>query len=143
MVSEAKLESWIQKLSSNVPLEKLVNTIPHGFKAGRLLDLLFRRATPIRRALWFIKVSGANELGGNNSIEAQQSFSFEWTDANLKFISKIIDQLSDETKRAASLGGWKYFVEFSKLQYNEGLLDRGFLKEILELFKSSKMKQVF
>jgi mediator of RNA polymerase II transcription subunit 12 len=44
-----------------VPLHRLGKSVPHGAKGGDALDLLHAHAVPPARALWFVRVFGANE----------------------------------------------------------------------------------
>ena len=62
-VHNSKRDAWIADLaSSQVPLSKLANSsIPHPFKGHDLLDMLYSKEVPIDRAVWYVRVLGANE----------------------------------------------------------------------------------
>jgi mediator of RNA polymerase II transcription subunit 12 len=61
-LSDTKRQAWFADLANpDVPLYKLSKSVPHGAKGHDLLDLLHRENVPIPRAVWFLRVFGANE----------------------------------------------------------------------------------
>lgn len=61
-LNEAKRQAWFADLANDdVPLHKLGKSVPHGAKGHDLLDLLQLNNVAITRAVWFLRVLGANE----------------------------------------------------------------------------------
>ena len=61
-LNDAKRQAWFADLANpDVPLHKLGESIPHGAKGHDLLDLLHSNNVAISRAVWFLRVFGANE----------------------------------------------------------------------------------
>jgi len=61
-LTDAKREAWFADLANpDVPLQRLGNSVPHGAKGQDLLDLLQTNNVAIPRAVWFLRVFGANE----------------------------------------------------------------------------------
>ncbi|KAG5337492.1 hypothetical protein C0989_009507 [Termitomyces sp. Mn162] len=61
-LNDAKRQSWFADLANpHVPLYKLGKSVPHGAKGHDLLDLLQSNNVAIPRAVWFLRVFGANE----------------------------------------------------------------------------------
>jgi mediator of RNA polymerase II transcription subunit 12, fungi type len=61
-VNDTKRQAWFADLANpNVPLQKLGKSIPHGAKGHDLFDLLHVNNVAISRAVWFLRVFGANE----------------------------------------------------------------------------------
>jgi hypothetical protein len=64
-LNDAKRQAWFADLANpNVPLHKLGKSVPHGAKGHDLLDLLHLNNVAIPRAVWFLRVFGANETVG-------------------------------------------------------------------------------
>lgn len=60
--SEAKRQAWFADLANpDVPLHKLGKSVPHLAKGHELLDMLHQHNVAVPRAVWFLRVSGANE----------------------------------------------------------------------------------
>lgn len=73
-LTDSKREAWFADLANpDVPLHKLGKNVPHGVKGHDLLDLLQQHDVAIPRAVWFLRVFGANETVWRHSIEV---FSF-------------------------------------------------------------------
>lgn len=51
-----------------VPLHKLSKSIPHGFKGGELLEMLWSNGVSLERGVWFAKVVGASEMVSSSSL---------------------------------------------------------------------------
>jgi mediator of RNA polymerase II transcription subunit 12, fungi type len=60
-LNDAKRQAWFADLANpDVPLHKF-KSVPHGAKGHDLLDLLHSNNVEISRAVWFLRVFGANE----------------------------------------------------------------------------------
>lgn len=65
-LNDTKRQAWFTDLANpDVPLSNLGKSVPHGAKGGDLLDLLQAHNVPIPRAIWFLRVFGANETVSN------------------------------------------------------------------------------
>ena len=62
-LNDSKRDAWFDELANpDVPLQKLGKSVPHGGAKGQaLLDSLYAKNVSIPRAVWFLRVSGANE----------------------------------------------------------------------------------
>jgi mediator of RNA polymerase II transcription subunit 12 len=61
-LNDSKRQAWFADLANpDVPLHKLGKNVPHGAKGHDLLDLLQSHNVEISRAVWFLRVFGANE----------------------------------------------------------------------------------
>lgn len=61
-LNDSKRQAWFADLANpDVPLHKLGKNVPHGAKGQDLLDLLHSYNVAIPRAVWFLRVFGANE----------------------------------------------------------------------------------
>ena len=68
-LNDAKRQSWFADLANpDVPLYKLGKSVPHGAKGHDLLDLLHSNNVAIPRAVWFLRVFGANETVRNPTL---------------------------------------------------------------------------
>jgi len=68
-MSDTKRQTWFDELAKpTVPLNKLGKSVPHvhGAKGHDLLDLLYSKNVAIPRAVWFLRVFGANETVSAN-----------------------------------------------------------------------------
>ena len=118
--SEQDCEHWIYLLQGNTPLNELVIRLPHGIKAHHLLDILYEKGIPVSRAVWCIRIFGANEMH-NHSPKSQYNYSIVWTDSVCQFLIRRLNNIMSfmeairnlEQKRAQEtrkhlLIGWKY-----------------------------------
>jgi mediator of RNA polymerase II transcription subunit 12 len=65
-LNDSKRQAWFADLANpDVPLHKLGKSVPHGAKGHDLLDLLQTNDVEISRAVWFLRVFGANETVRN------------------------------------------------------------------------------
>lgn len=61
-LNDAKKQAWFNDLANpDIPLHKLGKNVPHGAKGHDLLELLHTIGVTVPRAVWFLRVSGANE----------------------------------------------------------------------------------
>jgi mediator of RNA polymerase II transcription subunit 12 len=62
VVNDTKRQAWFADLANTeVPLSKLGKSVPHAAKGPDLLDLLHSHNVEVPRAVWFLRVFGANE----------------------------------------------------------------------------------
>jgi hypothetical protein len=60
--NDAKRQSFFADLANpDIPLHKLGKSVPHGAKGHDLLDLLHSHQVSVSRAVWLLRVFGANE----------------------------------------------------------------------------------
>jgi len=135
-------------LSQTVSLRRLSKSVPHGFKAEKLLETLAQRQVPMLRATWYIKIVALSELQTRRPPITQMQYSTDWTATVSMFLKKQLMEINPHstTKAAApalnAAGAsqnikpwaseeakerwetkWRYSVMLTKWQYNEGLLD--------------------
>ena len=61
-LNDAKRQAWFADLANpEVPLYKLGKSVPHGAKGHDLLDQLHDNNVAVERAVWLLRVFGANE----------------------------------------------------------------------------------
>ena len=93
--NDAKRQAWFEDLANpSVPLQKLGKSVPHGAKGQDLLDLLHVNSVAIPRAVWFLRVFGANEVAGLRHKPAYDptQYSTEWANIVTSYLKK---QLGD------------------------------------------------
>ena len=93
--NDAKRQAWFADLANpSVPLHKLGKSVPHGAKGQDLLDLLHVNAVAIPRAVWFLRVFGANEVTGlrHKPTYDPTQYSVEWANVVTSHLKK---QLGD------------------------------------------------
>lgn len=62
-LNDNRRQAWLADLANpNVPLYKLGKSVPHGAKGQDLLEMLYSNSVTIPRAVWFVRVLGANEM---------------------------------------------------------------------------------
>jgi mediator of RNA polymerase II transcription subunit 12 len=78
-----------------VPLHKLGKCVPHGAKGQDLLDLLHANAVAIPRAVWFLRVFGANEVTGLRHKPAYDpmQYSVEWANVVTSHLKKQLGEI--------------------------------------------------
>lgn len=61
-LNDARRQAWLADLSNPaVPLSKLSKTVLHVTKGPDLLDMLHSQGVAISRAVWYVRILGANE----------------------------------------------------------------------------------
>lgn len=61
-LNDAKRQAWFSDLANpDVPLSKLGKSVPHGAKGHDLLDQLHDNNVAVNRAVWVLRMHGANE----------------------------------------------------------------------------------
>lgn len=94
-LNDSKRQAWFADLANpDVPLYKLGKSVPHGAKGHDLLDLLHSNNVAIPRAVWFLRVFGANETAGlrNKPSYNPIQYSIDWANVVTSYMKK---QLAD------------------------------------------------
>lgn len=61
-LNDARRTAWLADLSNpSIPLSKLARTVLHVAKGPDLLDMLHANNVAISRAVWYVRILGANE----------------------------------------------------------------------------------
>jgi mediator of RNA polymerase II transcription subunit 12 len=61
-LNDTRRLAWLADLSNpSVPLSKLSRTVLHVAKGPDLLDMLHAQGVAIPRAVWYVRILGANE----------------------------------------------------------------------------------
>ncbi|KAI0311143.1 hypothetical protein OF83DRAFT_1152155 [Amylostereum chailletii] len=164
-LNDSKRQTWFKELAdSTVPLSKLGKSVPHGAKGQDLLDLLHANNVAIPRAVWFLRVFGANEMAGlrNRPNYDPTQYSVEWANVvtghlkkqlgdiilptaprpglNVKQVFKGV--LSDPELRRKWISRFTYSSTLLRTFYSEGLVDnRTFLAWLVTQIGSSNLAQ--
>lgn len=102
-LTDAKREQWLQDLTdSDVKMNQLVKSIPHGFKRKQLLEQLYLKQVPFSRAIWLIKYcycvewsvlsSRTKEKHEYNSLVAK--IYQEWTSSMVQLLERLVFDMS-------------------------------------------------
>ncbi|KAI8911772.1 hypothetical protein EDD86DRAFT_264460 [Gorgonomyces haynaldii] len=147
--TEAQIDHWLHQLSGNAPLSVLVNSIPHGIKGDRLLEMVYERMIPLTRAVWLFKIWGANEMGSLfESVQGHMDYNASWTEIVLKFLDRRIKELSnyekDSDRRRNLVLRWKYCISLVKIQYDQGIIyQRKLLPRLTEMFNQLQAESCY
>jgi mediator of RNA polymerase II transcription subunit 12 len=90
-LNDYKRQAWFADLAnSNVPLHKLGKSVPHGAKGHDLLDMLHANNVAIPRAVWLLRVLGANETAGlrNKPTYVPTQYSVDWANIMTGYMKK-------------------------------------------------------
>lgn len=94
-LNDTKRQAWFDDLANpEVPLAKLGRNVPHGAKGADIIELLYSKNVAIHRAVWFLRVFGANETAGlrNKPSYNPNQYSVEWTNVVTAHLRKqLID----------------------------------------------------
>ncbi|KAG1807752.1 hypothetical protein EV424DRAFT_1543731 [Suillus variegatus] len=146
-MSDTKRQTWFDELANpDVPLSKLGKSVPHGAKGHDLLDLLHTNNVAIPRAVWFLRVFGANETAGlrNKPSYNPTQYSVDWAIVVTSYIKKQLADialpsaprpgmnikqtfkgvLSDAESRDRWVSRFTYCLKLLRPFYDEGLVDR-------------------
>ncbi|KAI6044642.1 hypothetical protein EDC04DRAFT_2641397 [Pisolithus marmoratus] len=96
-LNDTRRQSWFADLANpDVPLHKLGKSVPHGAKGHDLLDLLQFNNVAIPRAVWFLRVFGANETAGlrNKPNFNPTQYSIDWTNVVTGYIRKQLGEIA-------------------------------------------------
>ncbi|KIK68882.1 hypothetical protein GYMLUDRAFT_67582 [Collybiopsis luxurians FD-317 M1] len=164
-LNDVKRQAWFDDLANpDVPLAKLGRNVPHGAKGADLIDLLHSKNVAIHRAVWFLRVFGANETAGlrNKPSYNPTQYSAEWTNVvtahlrkqlmdialpsapragvNIKQTFKGV--LADPETRSKWISRFSYCLELLRLFYSEGLVDkRTFFSWLVNQMSSCNLAQ--
>ncbi|KAG2121417.1 hypothetical protein BD769DRAFT_1629455 [Suillus cothurnatus] len=155
-MSDTKRQTWFAELANpDVPLSKLGKSVPHGAKGHDLLDLLHTNNVAIPRAVWFLRVFGANETAGLRNKPSSYNptqYSVDWAMVVTSYIKKQLADialpraprpgmnikqifkgvLSDAENRDRWVSRFTYCLKLLRPFYDEGLVDhRTFLTWIV------------
>ncbi|KAG1745538.1 uncharacterized protein EDB91DRAFT_1236376 [Suillus paluster] len=145
-MSDTKRQTWFAELANpDVPLNKLGKSVPHGAKGHDLLDLLHTNNVAIPRAVWFLRVFGANETAGlrNKPSYNPTQYSIDWAIVVTSYIKKQLADialpsaprpgmnikqtfkgvLSDAESRDRWVSRFTYCLKLLRPFYDEGLVD--------------------
>ncbi|CDO75642.1 hypothetical protein BN946_scf184743.g2 [Trametes cinnabarina] len=96
-LNDAKRQAWFADLANpDIPLSKLGKNVPHGAKGHDLLDLLHTNDVAIPRAVWFLRVFGANETAGlrNKPTYNPTQYSVEWANVMTSYMKKQLGEIA-------------------------------------------------
>ncbi|KAG6829453.1 hypothetical protein H0H92_004513 [Tricholoma furcatifolium] len=145
-LNDSKRQTWFADLANpDVPLHKLGKSVPHGAKGHDLLDLLQSNNVAIPRAVWFLRVFGANETAGlrNKPSYNPMQYSVEWANVVTSYMKKQLADialpsaprpglnikqtfkgvLSDGDTRERWISRFVYCLQLLRTFYSEGLVD--------------------
>ncbi|OSD03951.1 hypothetical protein PYCCODRAFT_163808 [Trametes coccinea BRFM310] len=155
-LNDAKRQAWFADLANpEIPLSKLGKNVPHGAKGHDLLDLLHTNDVAIPRAVWFLRVFGANETAGlrNRPSYNPTQYSVEWANVMTSYMKKQLAEialpsaprlvasikqtfkgvLSDTEMRNKWISRFTYCLSLLRTFYAEGLVDnRTFLAWLVQ-----------
>ncbi|KAJ3761793.1 hypothetical protein EV360DRAFT_37070 [Lentinula raphanica] len=164
-LNDAKRQAWFDDLANpEVPLAKLGRNVPHGAKGADLIDLLHSKNVAIHRAVWFLRVFGANETAGlrNKPSYNPNQYSVEWTNVVTAHLRKQLMDialpsaprpgvnikqtfrgvLSEPETRSKWISRFSYCMELLRVFYAEGLVDkRTFLSWLVNQMCSCNLAQ--
>ncbi|KAJ7128929.1 hypothetical protein C8R43DRAFT_1026393 [Mycena crocata] len=165
-LNDSKRQSWLADLANpDVPLYKLGKSVPHGAKGHDLLDLLQSNRVAIPRAVWFLRVLGANETAGlrNKPSYNPTQYSVDWANVVTGYMKKQLADialpsaprpglnikqtfkgvLADADTRERWISRFSYSLELLRPFYSEGLVDsRTFLVWLVQQMGISNLAQV-
>ncbi|KAJ7502832.1 hypothetical protein B0H11DRAFT_1986564 [Mycena galericulata] len=165
-LNDSKRQSWLADLANpDVPLHKLGKSVPHGAKGHDLLDLLHSNRVAIPRAVWFLRVLGANETAGlrNKPSYNPTQYSIDWANVVTGYMKKQLADialpsaprpglnikqtfkgvLADTDTRERWISRFSYCLELLRPFYSEGLVDsRTFLVWLVQQMGMSNLAQV-
>ncbi|KAF5322492.1 hypothetical protein D9619_001365 [Psilocybe cf. subviscida] len=96
-LNDSKRQAWFADLAnSNVPLHKLGKSVPHGAKGHDLLDMLHTKNVAIPRAVWLLRVLGANETAGlrNKPTYVPTQYSVDWANIMTSYMKKQLQEIA-------------------------------------------------
>ncbi|KAF7321446.1 Med12 domain-containing protein [Mycena kentingensis (nom. inval.)] len=164
-LNDSKRQAWYADLANpDVPLAKLGKSVPHGTKGHDLLDLLHSNRVAIPRAVWFLRVLGANETAGlrNKPGYNPTQYSVDWANIMTNYLKKQLGEialpsaaraglshkstfkgvLSDADSREKWISRFAYSLELLRPFYTEGLVDnRVFLVWLVQQMNASTLAQ--
>ncbi|KAG5646821.1 hypothetical protein DXG03_002198 [Asterophora parasitica] len=164
-LNDSKRQAWFADLANpEVPLQKLGKSVPHGAKGHDLLDLLQSNNVDINRAVWFLRVFGANETAGlrNKPSYNPTQYSIDWANVVTSYLKKQLADialpsaprpglnikqtfkgvLSDGDSRERWMSRFVYCLKLLRTFYSEGLVDnRTFLVWMVQQMGTCNLAQ--
>lgn len=164
-LNETKRRSWFRDLANpDVPLHKLGKSVPHGAKGHDLLDLLHTNNVAIPRAVWFLRVFGANEVAGlrNKPSYNPKQYSIDWANVVTGYMKKQLHDialpsppraglnikqtfkgvLTDIETRERWVSRFSYCLHLLRIFYAEGMVDkRTFLVWLIQQMSTCNLAQ--
>ncbi|KAF8995454.1 hypothetical protein BDQ17DRAFT_1430355 [Cyathus striatus] len=164
-LNDAKRQAWFADLANpDVPLYKLGKSVPHGAKGQDLLDLLHSNNVAIPRAVWFLRVFGANETAGlrNKPGYNPTQYSVDWANVVTGYMKKQLTEialpsaprpgvnikhtfksvLADSDTRERWISRFTYCLKLLRTFYTEGLVDhKTFLTWIVQQTTACNLAQ--
>ncbi|KAF8070344.1 hypothetical protein FPV67DRAFT_1413891 [Lyophyllum atratum] len=164
-LNDSKRQAWFADLANpEVPLHKLGKSVPHGAKGHDLLDLLQSNNVAIPRAVWFLRVFGANETAGlrNKPTYNPTQYSVDWANVVTSYMKKQLADialpsaprpglnikqtfkgvLSDADTRERWISRFTYCLKLLRTFYSEGLVDnRTFLVWVVQQIGTCNLAQ--
>ncbi|OJT09261.1 Mediator of RNA polymerase II transcription subunit 12 [Trametes pubescens] len=164
-LNDGKRLAWFADLANpDIPLSKLGKNVPHGAKGHDLLDLLHTNNVAIPRAVWFLRVFGANESAGlrNRPSYNPTQYSVEWANVMTSYMKKQLADialpsaprlvasikqtfkgvLSDVDMRQKWISRFTYCLSLLRTFYAEGLVDnRTFLAWLVQQMSTCNLAQ--
>ncbi|KAK2467842.1 hypothetical protein APHAL10511_000137 [Amanita phalloides] len=161
-LNDAKRRAWFRDLANpDVPLHKLGKSVPHGAKGHDLLDLLHTNNVAIPRAVWFLRVFGANEVAGlrNKPSYNPTQYSIDWANVVTGYMKKqLLDIALPSPPRAGlnikqifkgvltdneSRERWVSRLNLLRYFYVDGLVDkRTFLVWLVQQMSTCNLAQI-
>ncbi|KAF8621541.1 hypothetical protein AX15_007713 [Amanita polypyramis BW_CC] len=164
-LNDARRRAWFRDLANpDVPLHKLGKSVPHGAKGHDLLDLLHTNNVAIPRAVWFLRVFGANEVAGlrNKPTYNPAQYSIDWANVVSGYMKKQLLEialpsppraglnikqtfkgvLTDNETRERWISRFSYCLQLLRSFYAEGLVDkRTFLVWLVQQMSACNLAQ--
>ncbi|KAG6857783.1 hypothetical protein H0H87_004199 [Tephrocybe sp. NHM501043] len=164
-LNDSKRQAWFADLANpDVPLHKLGKSVPHGAKGHDLLDLLQSNNVAIPRAVWFLRVFGANETAGlrNKPSYNPTQYSVDWANVVTSYMKKQLADialpsaprpglnikqtfkgvLSDSDTRDRWISRFVYCLKLLRTFYSEGLVDsRTYLTWVVQQMSACNLAQ--
>ncbi|KAF8638047.1 hypothetical protein AX16_010679 [Volvariella volvacea WC 439] len=164
-LNDAKRQAWLADLADpSVPLYKLGKSVPHGAKGHDLLDLLHTNNVAIPRAVWVVRVLGANETAGlrNRPSYNPTQYSIDWASLVTSYMKKQLADialpsaprpglnikqtfkgvLADTESRERWISRFTYCLKLLRTFYAEGLVDkRTFLVWVVSQMSTCNLAQ--
>ncbi|KIY71093.1 hypothetical protein CYLTODRAFT_419101 [Cylindrobasidium torrendii FP15055 ss-10] len=164
-LNDSKRQAWFADLANpDVPLTKLGKNVPHGAKGHDLLELMYTNNIAMPRAVWFLRVFGANETAGlrNKPNYNPTQYSIEWAGVVTSYIKKQLSEITlpsaprpgvnikqsfkgvlhDKASRERWVNRFAYCLSLLKSFYTGGMVDhRVFLSWLVGIMASCNLAQ--
>lgn len=165
--NEQRRVGWVSELAdSGTPLSKIGKSVPHGFKGHDLLEMLQTNKVAVPRAVWYVRVLGANETQGmrNRPNFHPSMYSIEWANVVTSYIKKLLTDialpsaprtglnikttfksiLADPVSRERWLARYSYCLDLLREFYAESLVDHcTFLSWLCQQLAGANLAQAF